>query len=126
MNYQDIIQILYIILLTEVFVILVYVIAIMIDLKKSIDRVKVTLDKFQSVGNKALDIADDLEVKVKKIISFADLLGDIPNIISSVFFGKNKKSASFFSHSEKREKRIDDEINLSREDKAKIIRKRII
>lgn len=126
MNYQDIIQILYIILLTELFVILVYVIAIIIDLKNSIDKVKVTLDKFQSVGNKALDIADDLEVKVKKIINFADLLGDIPNIIGSVFFGKNKKSDSFFSHSEKREKSLDDEINLSRENKAKIIRKRII
>ena len=126
MNYQDIIQVLYIILLLETFIILLYIIFIIVDIKNSIDKLKLTLDKFQTVGNKALDIADDLETKIKKIISFTDLLGDIPNIIKSVIFGKNENSDEFSNKLSKTKEKLDDESDLPTKNRQKIIRKRII
>jgi hypothetical protein len=80
---EQVIQSLYAIILMEIGLLLLVLLIMLLDVKKSIDAIRNLIDKALHLGDLAVDTATELKTNLTSISGITSAIGNISDIVSS-------------------------------------------
>jgi hypothetical protein len=80
---EQVIQSLYAIILMEIGLLLLVLLIMLLDVKKSIDAIRNLIDKALHLGDLAVDTATELKTNLTSISGITSAIGNISEIVSS-------------------------------------------